>query len=58
MDSPLTDALRKKQPAVVDWNEQKQNTLEALKETLTRQPVLMAPDNNRQFVVQCVASDR
>lgn len=56
--SPLTDALRKSEPQIVQWNEAKERAFNSLKEALTKGPVLRAPDYAREFVVQCDASDR
>lgn len=58
MASPVTNALWKTEPEKVSWEETKKRTFKALKEALMRQPVLRAPDYERQFVVQCDASNR
>lgn len=56
--SPLTDALRKTEPQILEWDEKKARAFLALKNALMSQPVLQAPDYARPFVVQCDASDR
>lgn len=56
--SPLTDSLRKLEPEVVTWTAAKEAAFQSLKEALASRPVLASPDFNREFVVQCDASNR
>lgn len=57
MASPLTDSLRKPEPDVVTWTAAKEEAFQSMKEALTSRPVLASPDSNREFVVQCDASN-
>ncbi|XP_040360535.1 uncharacterized protein LOC121048362 [Ixodes scapularis] len=56
--SPLTDALRKGEPGNVVWDEAKESAFQSLKGALISGPVLRAPDYDKEFIVQCDASDR
>uniref|UniRef100_A0A6G5A9H4 Putative tick transposon n=1 Tax=Rhipicephalus microplus TaxID=6941 RepID=A0A6G5A9H4_RHIMP len=56
--STLTDALRKTEPQMVDWDEEKKRLSVFLKAALSSQPLLSSPDYSRPFIVQCDASDR
>lgn len=56
--STLTDALRKTEPQMVDWDEEKEKAFRVLKAALSSQPLLSSPDYSRPFIVQCDASDR
>lgn len=56
--SPLTDALRGTEPTKVAWDEKKETAFLKLKAALISRPVLKAPDYDREFTVQCDASDR
>lgn len=56
--SALTDALRKTEPQMVDWNEEKEKAFRVLKAALSSQPLLRSPDYSKPFIVQCDASDR
>ncbi|XP_064485140.1 uncharacterized protein LOC135397466 [Ornithodoros turicata] len=56
--SPLSDALRKTAPTKVVWDDAKEGAFQTLKAALTKPPVLMAPDFNKPFIVQCDASNR
>lgn len=56
--SPLTDALRKAEPNVVRWTEERNNAFLQIKKLLTSDPVLASPDYTRTFLVQCDASNR
>lgn len=56
--SSLTDALRKKAPTRVTWDDEKEKAFQGLKAALMKPPVLRAPDYNKPFIVQCDASNR
>ncbi|XP_071057618.1 uncharacterized protein [Onthophagus taurus] len=56
--SPLTDALRKGAKNKVEWDEQKENAFNNLKQELTSSKVLKAPNYKRKFIVQTDCSKR
>ncbi|CAM5099657.1 unnamed protein product [Eretmochelys imbricata] len=49
--TPLTDLTQKKQPNAVQWTEECQKAFNQLKATLMSDPVLRAPDFDKQFLV-------
>ena len=54
---PLTDATKKFEPNDIRWDEPKQQAFNTLKELLSKDPVVVLPDMNREFVVRSDASD-
>ena len=54
--APMTELLSPKVPFV--WGDRQQAAFEQLKHILCNAPVLLLPDWDRPFVVQCDASDR
>nr|AAR00610.1 putative reverse transcriptase [Oryza sativa Japonica Group] len=51
---PMTQLLKKEKKFV--WSEQCQESFEQLKEKLTSAPILVLPDNRKDFVIYCDAS--
>ncbi|CAI5771464.1 Hypothetical predicted protein [Podarcis lilfordi] len=54
---PLSDLTRKKEPDMVNWTAACQRAFDALKSALTSNPVLVAPDYDREFTVFTDASN-
>lgn len=54
---PLTDLTRKDLPNAVHWDQACEQAFQSLKDKLTSQPILYAPDFNKTFVVQTDASN-
>ncbi|XP_064465312.1 uncharacterized protein LOC135376767 [Ornithodoros turicata] len=54
--APLTDALRKRAPERVEWDKAREDSFRCLKNALTTEPVLRAPDYHREFLIQCDAT--
>ena len=54
---PLTNLTKKKQPNVLQWGEEQENSFVTLKELLTSNPVLQLPNFEQSFVLQTDASD-
>ncbi|KAL0173155.1 hypothetical protein M9458_033466, partial [Cirrhinus mrigala] len=55
--APLTDLTRKGQPERVRWTEEAERAFQHIKQALTTEPVLRAPDFNCPFLLQMDASD-
>ena len=55
---PLIDLKKKKQPNKVIWTPQCETAFENLKTYLSREPILKAPDFNKQFLLQTDASKK
>ncbi|KAI2666705.1 Retrovirus-related Pol polyprotein from transposon 17.6 [Labeo rohita] len=55
--SPLTDLTRKGQPEKIVWNTTLENALQDIKNALTTEPVLRAPDFTCPFLLQTDASN-
>ncbi|KAL0173946.1 hypothetical protein M9458_029914, partial [Cirrhinus mrigala] len=55
--APLTDLTRKGQPERVRWTEEAERAFQRIKQALTTEPVLRAPDFNCPFLLQTDASD-
>ncbi|KAL0148578.1 hypothetical protein M9458_056125 [Cirrhinus mrigala] len=55
--SPLTDLTRKGQLEKIEWSPEAEVAFQRVKEALTSEPVLRAPDFNCPFLVQTDASD-
>ncbi len=55
--APLTDLTRKGQPEKVSWGPAEGKAFKKVKEALTAEPVLRAPDFNCPFLLQTDASD-
>ncbi|XP_073699461.1 uncharacterized protein [Garra rufa] len=55
--APLTDLTRKGQPERVHWNDYAERAFTRIKEALTTEPVLRAPDFGCPFLLQTDASD-
>lgn len=54
---PLTDLTKGTKSAMVRWSPEAERAFQELKQALCRQPVFMAPDFSREFVVQTDASE-
>lgn len=52
----LTELTKKNQPDKVQWTEECQKAFDSLKAALISEPVLKAPDFNREFILQTDAS--
>ncbi|CAI5799280.1 Hypothetical predicted protein [Podarcis lilfordi] len=55
--APLSDLTRKKEPDKVKWTAACQQAFDALKSALTSDPVLVAPNYDREFTVFTAASN-
>ena len=55
--APMIFLTKKHAPNTVDWNDACEQAFIKLKDVLTSQPVLRAPDFSRQFYLQTDASD-
>ncbi len=55
--APLTDLTKKGQPEKVLWGPTEEEALRRVKESLTSEPVLRAPDFNCPFLLQTDTSD-
>lgn len=56
---PLTRALKgKTKKEKVDWSPEMEKAFRELKDKLTRDPVLYAPDYTKEFIIQSDASDK
>ncbi len=53
----LTDLTRKGQPEMVQWSSASEEAFQRIKEALTSEPVLRAPDFSCHFLLQTDASD-
>ena len=53
---PLTDLMRKNEPANVLWTEAQQRAFDELKDRLCRAPCLSTPDVNKPWFLQCNTS--
>ena len=58
LTASLSDQTRKDKPDKVQWNDQLQKDFTQIKEMLTSRPILMCPDEDKQFIVQTDASER
>ena len=56
--APLADLTKKDRPSKVRWNEECQQSLDSIKETLSSSPVVILPDFGKQFVLNTDASSR
>ncbi len=55
--APLTDLTRKGQPEKVQWSSASEEAFQKIKEALTSEPILRAPDFSCPFLLQTDASD-
>ncbi|XP_071941068.1 uncharacterized protein [Antedon mediterranea] len=55
---PLTEATRKSSPNNVNWSEQMETSFRTLQTKLTDSPVLVSPNFDKQFILQCDASNQ
>ena len=55
--APLTDLTKKGLPNQVKWEDAQDQAFKSLKDQLTQSPILRLPDFNRQFILQCDASE-
>ncbi|KAL0199491.1 hypothetical protein M9458_008031, partial [Cirrhinus mrigala] len=55
--SPLTDLTRKGQPEKIEWSPEAEVAFQRVKEALTSEPVLRAPDFNCPFLEQSCLKD-
>ncbi|PIK53206.1 hypothetical protein BSL78_09916 [Apostichopus japonicus] len=56
--SPLTDLTKKSKPTVIEWTEGCEQAFLSLKKLITCKPVLKSPDFEKDFILQCDASER
>ena len=54
---PLTNALKKGQPNLIEWNQEKREAFEKLKSVLVSKPVCVLPDFDKDFYLRTDASD-
>ena len=57
LTASLSDQTRKDKPDKVQWNDQLEDFTQ-VKGMLTSRPILMCPDEDKQFIVQTDASER
>ena len=57
LTASLSDQTRKDKPDKIQWNDQLQKDFTQIKEMLTSRPILMCPDEDKQFIVQTDASE-
>ncbi|XP_037526097.1 uncharacterized protein LOC119403222 [Rhipicephalus sanguineus] len=55
---PLTELTKKGSPNKLDWRDKHQDAFQKLKETMSSQPILNAPNLERPFVLRTDASSR
>ena len=55
--SPLTDKTKAKEPNRITWGEHQQLAFNKLKQCLSKAPILMLPDFEKQFIIRTDASD-
>ncbi|XP_058614187.1 LOW QUALITY PROTEIN: uncharacterized protein LOC131528813 [Onychostoma macrolepis] len=55
--APLTDLIRKGQPEKIIWSQETDQAFKRVKEALTTEPILRAPDFSCPFLLQTDASD-
>ena len=54
---PLSDLTRKGHPTKVVWEEAQERAYQTLKNSLDNPPILRLPDCEKEFILQCDASD-
>ncbi|XP_070184094.1 uncharacterized protein [Littorina saxatilis] len=57
VSAPLTDLTKKDQPEKVVWTKECETAFTTLKQCLTSKPILILPDNSKQYVLRTDASN-